>query len=40
MLLEILDLCMIKRVESVNIAIVPANDLIVLDEDGVQFVLE
>ena len=29
-----------ERVESVNISIVPANDLILLDEDGVQFVLE
>ena len=34
------DLCVINRVESVKISFVCANDLLLLDEDGVQFVLE
>ena len=43
MLLDIqkyVDLCEIKRVESVKILFVRANDLLLLDEDGVQFVLD
>ena len=43
MLLEIpkyVDLCVIKRVESVKISCVRTNNRFLLDEDGVQFFLD
>ena len=43
MVLEIpknVDLCVINRVESIKISFVHANDLLLLDEDSVQFVLD
>ena len=42
MLLKIpkyVDLCVINRVKSVKNSLVRANDLILLNDDGVQFVL-
>ena len=35
-----LDLCVINRVERIKISFVCANDLLLLGEDGVQFVLD
>ena len=37
---KIEDLCVINRVESVKISFVCANDLLLFDDDGVQFVLD
>ena len=43
MVLEIrknVDLCVINRVERIKISFVRANDLLLLDDDGAQFVLD